>query len=266
MSVLNEMFPQEHVIVHEGVDQSGPQGQVRTEGSIWTGSDGTKGLIDNNSKALASWYGCWAANIGIRKGNRKYVCLTDQDAIFLSDCGKDFMGLLENYCFISNRWDPGTVFKECTGDTSSDKGMARFIMGFTKREFLDDINSQDYVEKGLWRTSPICVDYRDDYGNLTWYAQRKNKDFLVLPNTYWIDEKRNQHKIMYSEISKWHMPPENHTLAMREVDNEQCWINNKPAFFHLGRGGLKHGDGRLENWINITNEYFKNKRMEMENE
>ena len=65
MSVLNEMFPQEHVKIHEGVDQS--SGQVREKGSVWCRGDGTKGLIDNNTKALGSWYGCWGANIGIRK-------------------------------------------------------------------------------------------------------------------------------------------------------------------------------------------------------
>ena len=80
---------------------------------------------------------------------------------------------------------------------------------------------------------------------------------LVLPNTYWIDEKRSQHNIHYNEISKWHISPENHTLPMMELDNEQCWVNNKPAFFHLGRGGLRHGDGRLQNWIDTTNEYLE---------
>ena len=254
MSVLENMFPQEHVIVHEGVNQNG--GQVRTEGSIWCSGDGTKGLIDNNTKALASYYGCWGANIGISKGNRKYVMLTDQDAIFLSQCGKDLMDLLEHYCFIGNRWDPGTLFRECD-DNTTEKGMARGIMTFTKREFLDEMDSKNYVERGILRTSPICVDYRDDYGNLTWYAQRHNREFLVLPNTYWIDEKRSQHNIHYNEISKWHISPENHTLPMMELDNEQCWVNNKPAFFHLGRGGLRHGDGRLQNWIDTTNEYLE---------
>ena len=205
-------------------------------------------MIDNNSKALASYYGCWGANIGIGKGNRKYVCIIDQDTIFLNKCADELIELLEKYCFVGNRWDPGTLFRECTDDTSSEKGMARGILTAAKREFLDEMDSRNYVERGIWRTSPISVDYRDDYGNLTWYAQRKNKEFMVLPNT---------------EVSKWHVSPETHVLPIQELDNEQCFINNKPIFFHLGRGGLKHGNGRLERWVDMTNEYFNKKEKEI---
>ena len=173
---------------------------------------------------------------------------------------------MDKYCFVGNRWDPGTLFRECSGDISSDKGMARGILTVTKRSFLDEMDSRDYVGRGIWRTSPISVDYRDDYGNLTWYAQRHNKEFIVLPNTYWIEEKRQAQRIDYNEVSRWHVLPETHVLPMQEVDNEQCFIDSKPIFFHLGRGGLKHGDGRLERWIKITNEYLKKKEKEMNNE
>ena len=51
-----------------------------------------------------------------------------------------------------------------------------------------------------------------------------------------------------------------------EIDNEQCFIDDKPIFFHLGRGGLRHGRGRFEKWINITNEYLDRKEKEMSSE
>jgi len=242
------------VIVLEGIDQN--KTTVITENSFT--QSGTKiGKLDGNVTGMGSYYGAWAINIGIKAGNRKYVCHVHQDSIFLNECADELMKLTEKYCFISNRWDPGTLFKEAS-DRKTELGMARPMMLFTRREFYDDIESENYVENGIWYSSPINVDWRDECGNLTWYAQQKGKEFLILPNTYWFEDKRKRYNIHYDEIKYWHRSRDEHVLPLNEAENEQCWLENKPIHFHHGRGGYRGGKDRIQKWIDVTNEYFIN--------
>tara|TARA_Y100000310_G_scaffold190766_1_gene190755 strand:+ start:527 stop:1468 length:942 start_codon:yes stop_codon:yes gene_type:complete len=255
MSVLREMFPQSHVKIHAGADQN--DGQIRKEGSVYCNSDGRLGILDNNSKARGGYYGSIGNNIGIKSGNRKYICHVHQDSIFLNECADELMKLTEKYCFISNRWCPGTVFKECSNVTSL-TGMAREMMLFTRREFYDDMESENYIERGLWQMGPINVDWRDEFGNLTWYAQRKDKEFLILKNTFWDEPRRRKHNIKEWETSPWHRSKEDQVFYI-DWNNEQCWIEDKPIHFHLGRGGLHSGKDRIKKWVNLTNEYLSKK-------
>ena len=255
MSILQEIFPQEYVKIHEGVDQSK---SIARHKNSFQHNIVKIGKLDNNKTAMGSYYGAWATNIGIKEGNREYVCVLDQDSIFLEECEKELVELSEKYCFISNRWDPGTLFKE-TRKTNPELGMARPMMLFSKREFYDDIESQKYVEKGTWSSSPYNVDWRDNCGNLTWYAQQNKKEFLILPNSYWDSRKCSRYNINKEDIKKWHRPKEEHILPLTDIDNEQCWIDEKPIHFHLGRGGHKSRPQRIKDWITITDNYLNNK-------
>jgi hypothetical protein len=252
VSALNEMFTEDYIKIHKGIDQS--ESAVISDNSF--SHNKTKiGKLDNNKTAMGSYYGAWATNIGIDAGNREHVCIVDQDSIFLDTCAKDLIKLSEQYCFISNRWDPGTLFKEAN-DREPHLGMARPMMFFSKRKFYDDIASEAYVEKGIWSSSPFNVDWRDNCGNLTWYAQQKNKEFLILPNTYWCESRRKRYNINEADTKEWHRSKDDHILPLKNMDNEQCWIDDKPIHFHLGRGGHNSNSNRIEDWIQITNSYF----------
>jgi hypothetical protein len=253
MSNLENMLKQDDVTILEGIDQSSTT-KVTTNSFQQTGVK--TGKLDNNKTAMGSYYGAWGTNIGIEAGDRKYVCILDQDSIFLNECYEELTKLSDKYSFISNRWDPGTLFKEAS-DRKTELGMARPMMFFSKREFYDEIESEKYVENDVWSSSPFNVDWRDNGGNLTWYVQQKKKKFLVLPNSYWVESKRNRYKIDYDEIKMWHKSKDKHTLPLKEVDNEQCWIGEKPIHFHHGRGGYRGGINRIQEWINVTNNYFE---------
>ena len=259
MSVLKEILDDD-VITLEGVDQ---KDTARITPISFVHTITRKGKLDGNITGMGSYYGAWATNIGIDEGSRKYVCILDHDSVFLNECSKELMELLEEYCFISNRWDPGTLFRELpTHERKSELGMARPMLFFSKRKFYDDIAAEKYVEKDIWTTSPFNVDWRDNGGNLTWYAQQKNKDFLILPNSYWVEAKKNRYGVKDSDVEKWHKSKDGHILPLRDLDNEQCWIDDKPIHFHHGRGGYRGGVVRIQEWIDVTNNYFK----EVENE
>ena len=48
----------------------------------------------------------------MKVGKRKYVCCMDNDRIFLNEWTSDIIPMLEKYLFVSNRWDPGHLFRE----------------------------------------------------------------------------------------------------------------------------------------------------------
>ena len=173
-----------NVIVHEGIDQSSDT-DIGTLGQYEGNNVPRKGKIDNSTCAVLSWIGSQAINIGIKKGNRKYVCVMDHDTIFLDSCIDELIKLTKTYCFISNRWDPGSLFKEANNAIGK-LGIARPMLFFSKRKLYDDIESEKYVEKGIWTYSPWNADYRDTGGNITWYAQQKNKPFMIVMTFYFI--------------------------------------------------------------------------------
>ena len=63
--------------------------------------------------------------------------MLDQDAIFLDSCINELMSETEKYMFISNRWDPGSIFNNISSNAWED-GVARIMLCFSKRELYDE--------------------------------------------------------------------------------------------------------------------------------
>tara|TARA_R110001592_G_scaffold85644_1_gene253148 strand:+ start:238 stop:1080 length:843 start_codon:yes stop_codon:yes gene_type:complete len=218
-----------NVKVIEGVDQSkttniGNNGEF-TQTKTWVGK------IDGCIVASGSKYAELANTIGIKKGNRKHICVLDQDTILLNSCFKDLMYLSEEYFFISNRWDPGNIFSNCKNPLP-ELGMARAIFWFSKRSIFEKNNLY-----------PTC-DYRDAWGNITYFAQQNNLKFLVLENSY-----RDRFR---SNNGLW----KEHSLNINHLYSEQAWLNKTPLVFHYGRGGYRK-ESDLIKWVKEAENYLK---------
>ena len=244
MKIHREMFKDsENIFVMEGCDQSSTLDKSRLPRFIQSWKLKKRlGLIDNCKVASGSYYGTWALNIGIKNGNRKYVCLLDQDTILLNSCMKELMELSEKHIFISNRWDPGSVFDNVPKPKKLEDGIARVMLCFSKRDLYDRMESEKYVEKGIWRDSPLNCDYRDNAGNLTWYAITKGGDVLILKNSY-----RDSHR---PDNGLW----KEHVLDITDDYAEQAWLGDKPILFHHGRGGFRYGMD--PKWIVAAEKYL----------
>lgn len=254
IKIHKEFFKDDPTInILEGVDQSSSQ-KVQADGAITHPGTEQYGKLDNNKCCLGSYYGAWGTNIGIKNGNRKYVCVLDADSIFLNKCSDELMELSEKYSFIGNRWDPGN--QHDARNNVRELGVVKHMLGFSKRKFYDDILAEKYVERDIWSAEPWNVDYRDVSGNLTWYAQEKGLDFCVLDNSHWDKPAiRMRYRIEWADIERW-----NRSFLENILDfpyGEQVWIGDKPIFYHQTRGGLRVGD-HLQNWIDTCEEYLEN--------
>jgi hypothetical protein len=225
-----------NVVIIKGEDQSSTT-QVGPNGEFTQTVDRV-GYVDGCKIASGSWYGAWATNIGIKSGKGKYVCVLDQDTIFLDSYATKLIELADQFAFVGNRWCPGSVFETpiCKGtcDGTWDDGMVRPMLSFAKREFYDNIEKEKYVEKKIWRSSPWNCDYRDMAGNLTWHAKQKGLKYLVLKNSY-----RDRFR---KDNGLW----KQHLLDIPY--GEQAWINDTPVFFHATRGGYRNNQA-LERWV-----------------
>ena len=230
ISLHKELFKNNpNVKIIEGVDQSkttkiGSQGEF-TQTKIWVGK------IDGCKVASGSKYAELANTIGIKAGKRKYICVLDQDTIILNNCFEDLMLLSKKYFFISNRWDPGNIFSGCKNPIP-ELGMARAIFWFSKRSIFEDNNLY-----------PTC-DYRDAWGNITYFAQQNNLSFLVLANSY-----RDRFR---SDNGLW----KKHLLNITHPYSEQAWLNDIPLVFHYGRGGYRK-ESDLIKWVKEAENYLK---------
>jgi len=249
--------PNQCIKVVKGVDQSGSvkvSGKGGITQQVGTTAPGfpigvTNGLIDNNGVAAGSWYGAFAFNEALKGCDREYVCAVHEDSIFTSENATSLLSILDKgyYKFISNRWCPGRVFK--VGGNMEDDGMARCMVFLCKRELYDEIEAQDYVEKGIWTSSPWNCDFRDMTGNMTWYAKEKGYPFLILTNSF-------------EDI---HRAPtylkDQHLLKITESlhDTEQAWVDGIPIWFHHGRGGYRP-TRCLEEWIRESTNYLKSNK------
>jgi hypothetical protein len=243
---LEDIFEEDDKItILKGADQSetsiiGNDGTFRQSGNIIF-----KGKIDGCEVASGSKYGEIGYAIGLKVGNRKYVCCMDNDAIFLNEWTDDIIPMLEKYLFISNRWDPGNLFREASNN-KPELGMARPMFWLMKRNMME--------EHDLY---PNC-DYRDVWGNITYFAQQNGYDFFILSNSYWNKRMRTRYGIAFEDVSEWHISNKNHVIDID--DAEQAWINvsyhfDKPFLFHQTRGAWKP-ESALKEWLDKTGEYL----------
>ena len=235
---------QENIIIMEGEDQSSTT-VVGRDGEF-TQKDVRVGLVDGCEIGSGSWYGAWSTNLGIKAGSNKYVCVLDQDTVFLNSHATELLKLLDEYKLIGNRWCPGSIFKKPISlgncDGSWEDGLLRPMLMLCKRELYDEIESENYVERGIWRSSPWNCDYRDMAGNMTWHAKQKGHNWLVLKNSY-----RDRFR---GDNGLW----KEHLLDIPY--GEQCWLDDIPIFFHATRGGYRNTDA-LKRWVTEVEKYFK---------
>jgi len=227
------------VTILKGVDQSettviGPSGEFRQHSQEWVGK------IDGCRVAAGSKYGEWGFNIGLKEGQRQYICALDNDTIFLNEWVEDILPLIDKYLFISNRWDPGNLFREVTNNVS-EFGIARPMFWFMKRFDMEHYN--------LYPNN----DYRDLWGNITYFAQQNGYDFFILKNSYWNKQMRHRYHITFHDVKAQHMSNEGHLLDIPY--GEQAWIDDKPIFFHQTRGAYR-ATAALNEWIEKAGKYL----------
>tara|TARA_R100000008_G_scaffold54117_1_gene32966 strand:+ start:1712 stop:2611 length:900 start_codon:yes stop_codon:yes gene_type:complete len=234
---------QDNVVILEGVDQSATPIH-HSHGGI-THSVVRTGLIDGCGIGSGGYYGADGTNIGVKAGKREYVCVLDQDVIFLNSHATELLKLLEKYKFVSNRWCPGNIFKylieKGTCDGTWDDGVARIPLMLCKRELYDEIESENYVERGIWKTSPYNCDYRDVGGQMTWYAKQKGYDWFILKNSY-RDTFRKDNGLWKENLLDYPW-------------GEQAWLDEVPIFFHATQGG-RRGMSEFNQWIREVRKYL----------
>jgi hypothetical protein len=237
---LEEIFQDDNTVtILKGADQSdttviGAGGTFRQRSRDWVGK------IDGCTVAAGSKYGEWGFNVGLKAGKRKYVCALDNDAIFLNEWVDDISPLLEDNLFISNRWDPGNLFREARNNIPR-LGMARPMFWMMKRANMEQHNLY-----------PNC-DYRDIWGNITYFAQQNGYDFFILPNSYWDGPMRKRYHITFHDIKAQYMSNDGHLLDIPY--GEQAWIGDKPFFFHQTRGAYR-ATAALDEWLEKAGKYL----------
>ena len=226
---------QNNVVILEGEDQSStridhPHGGI-THSVVRTG------LVDGCTISSGGYYGARATSLGVKEGNREYVCVLDQDAIFLDSHATELLKLLDQYKFVSNRWCPGKIWnylaKRGTCDGSWGDGMARIMLMLCKRELYDEIESENYVERGIWKTSPYNCDYRDVGGQMTWFAKQRGYKWCILKNSY-RDTFRKDNGLWREHLLDYPW-------------GEQAWLDEIPIFFHATQGG-RRGFTEFNRW------------------
>lgn len=239
LDLLNKMFgDDDKVSIVKGFDQTSTT-VVQQDGAVSQRSEEFIGKIDGNRKQIGSKYTSDGLTLGIKNGSYEYVCLLDADVIFLNDWVEDTLPLSEKYFFIANRWDPGNLFKECS-DNVPEKGMCKTMFFFSKRAMYED--------NDLYPN----IDYRDSAGNLTYFAEQNNKEYYVMKNTHWSEERRSVRGITYEQIKKYHTD-EKHLLDIPY--GEQAYINDIPIMFHQNRF-LYNRIEKNNDWVTEASRYL----------
>jgi len=173
--------------------------------------------IDGRGVSIGSWAQAKAMTIGVKNSDREYICYLDADAIFLNDWVEDIMPLMDNNIFVSDKWrdDLGTHCCQFT---------------IVKRELIE--NEYLYEKDDLYPN----IHYKDTAGMLGHYAIKKQKPFIILKNSYNDRTLTREHK-----------------LNLR--NGEQAWINEKPIFYHFGRGSVRQDD-LYHQWVSEASKYL----------
>ena len=210
LEALKEMFGNdEHVILVEGVDQSAT---TRLSGrGEWFQNSGTfPGSIDKCPVRAPSKYHSEGLTIGAKEGKQKYICYLDPDCVFVNDWTEELLPLLEKYFYISNRWDPGTMFFDCEKpQPREDRTLTESQLGRGCPQFM--IMKRESCENNkLWPD----ISYRDVGSNITWFAQTKDLPFMCLKNSYWWSHWRGHRGVSWDDVKDHTVNPENNILKM----------------------------------------------------
>ena len=246
---LDDMFKDDETVnIIQGYDQTSTT-IIQADGTILQKEWNHVGKIDGNRKAAGSWYGHQSYTRGVKSGNREYVCIVDVDLIFLNEWVDKILPLTEDYFFVSNRWDPGNIYRECLNPIP-ELGYAKFMFFIMKRS--------NFVDNNLYPN----LDYRDTGGNITLFAQENNLPFHILKNTYWGREKRYRYGVAYEDIKKWHIGGEESCDAINNKHHlidlpagEQMYTDGVPIAFHQNRG-LYNTTIKNDDWVLKAGHYL----------
>ena len=165
--------------------------------------------------------GSYAKAEGMKKAllnsNREYVCYLDADTVFLGEWTDEVLSLLEENVFVSHKW-------------REDIQMDGNNFCIVKREVLD--NNHLYEEHDLYPN----LHWKDSNGMLSHWANTEELPYVILTNSHNNRSLKSQHTLNFS-------------------NGEQAWIDNRPVFFHHGRGSVR-ADKLYKEWIEITSNYL----------
>ncbi|MAG25862.1 hypothetical protein CMI47_09815 [Candidatus Pacearchaeota archaeon] len=208
--ILKDMFKDESSVkVHKGVEQGIDSNEEHYNDYICK--------IDGRGVAIGSWAQTEAMNIGVREGDRKYICYLDADAIFLNEWVGDILPMLGDKFFVTHAWR-----------NDIDISVSQFTI-FKRKNIVDNYL---YEKDDLYPN----IHYKDVTGTLSLYCQEKNLSYVVLKNSF------NDHSLKSQ-----------HLLNLK--NGEQTWINDVPFFYHYGRGSVRKDDLYMD-WMRESAKYL----------
>ena len=250
---LKEMFDgEENVVIVEGIHQINQDDggcvpanhNQKYSQQYFIDNYGWDGYTKYDKRALGfgSWLQAEGMTIGTKMGNGKYICQVEHDVVFLNKWVDDILPLADKYFYISNSWQPGTLFREANLSFEEGRGVAVFM--FIKRE--------NFEKNNLYPN----IDYRSTAGNITYFAQKNSLDFLILKNNFWSKKHCNRWRIPYEKMDIYRYDKEYLKFEDFGDGYEEAWINNKCIIVHMlshGRFGKKANNtwtDKMEDYIN----------------
>ena len=183
-----------------------------------------KTKIDGRVLGYNSFYKSSGTEIAIKNGNGRYVCMLDTDIVFLNKWVDDILKILKENLFVSAMW-------------RSDINIARDQFLIYDRKKFDEL---DLI--------PNC-DYKDTSGNLTLYAQENNIPFYTCKNSSPFDNVGGDGSLRSEHLIKI---VDDYSVNV----GEQCYINDKPFFYHYSRGTYGRKDKSYETWKSEVLQYL----------
>ena len=252
---LQELFgDNENVILVEGVNQSETV-VIEDNGKFHQDSGLFPGKIDECPVRAPSKYHSEGLSIGAKVGTQKYVCYLDPDCVFVNNWTDEILPLLDEYFFVSNRWDPGTMFWDCKKpQPRKDVKLTESELGRACPQFLI-MKRSDCEENDLW----VNIDYRDVGANLTWFAQPNKLDFLCLKNTYWYSHWKTHKGVSFSDIEEHILHPKHNVLKIKNegYPHEEAFLPSGKCFWVHN---LKHGarpKNQNDSWLDAVREQLE---------
>ena len=208
--ILKDMFVDEpNVKVHKGVEQGIDSNKKHQSDHICK--------IDGRGVSIGSWAQTEAMNIGVREGDKEYICYLDGDVIFLNEWVDDILPKLDDNFFVTHAWR-----------TDIDISVSQFTI----------FKRKNIVENYLYEKDDLYpnIHYKDVTGTLSLYCKEKNLPLVVLKNSY-------NNRSLKSK----------HLLNLK--NGEQAWVNGVPFFYHYGRGSVRK-DNLYMVWVREAAKYL----------